>query len=90
MHRLSLTPRIAVCIYLILFQPTLIPWVLYIVGVVTRAISVVADIAVLGFTLWKTIHVWRMDEENRATARLATTLAHNGTVLIFLLLQYSF
>ena len=49
----------------------------------------VADIAVLGFTLWKTIHVWRMDEENRATARLATTLARNGTVLIFLLLQYS-
>ena len=54
---------------MLLPKPTLIPWVLYIVGVVTRAISVVADIAVLGFTLWKTIHVWRMDEEDPSAFR---------------------
>ena len=53
------------------------------VGVITRVISVAADVAVLGFTLWKTFHIFKMDEETRVTMRITTTLAYNGNKITF-------
>ena len=53
------------------------------VGVITRVISVAADVAVLVFTLWKTFHIFKMDEETRVTMRITTTLAYNGNKITF-------
>ena len=50
------------------------------VGVTTRAISVAADIAVLGFTLWKTFYIFKIDEETRETMKFTTTLAYTGNM----------
>ena len=48
------------------------------VGVITRAVSVANDAVVLGITLWKTIYIFRMDQEARHNTKLTTTLAYNG------------
>lgn len=51
-----------------------------IVGEITRAISIAGDAAVLGFTLWRTIYIFREDAEVRANNQLTTALLYNGMV----------
>ena len=50
------------------------------VGVITRAIAVIADAIVLGLTLWKTLFIFRVEKEARAATKLTTTLAYNGMI----------
>lgn len=49
-----------------------------VVGIITRVISVAADATVLGFTLWKTFYVFKMNKQTRNTAKITYTLAYNG------------
>lgn len=42
----------------------------------------IADAVVLGVTLWKTFYIFKMDEENRASSKITTTLAYNGNLFI--------
>ena len=55
------------------------------VGVITRAIAVIADAIVLGLTLWKTLFIFRVEKEARAATKLTTTLAYNGTIYLFVI-----
>ena len=48
---------------------------------ISRAIAVLADAVVLGFTLWRTIHIFRAGKDVRAYGKLTATLAYNGTPL---------
>ena len=50
------------------------------VGVITRAIAVIADAIVLGLTLWKTLFIFRVEKEAGAATKLTTTLAYNGMI----------
>ena len=50
------------------------------VGVATRAVSVVTDTVVLGVTFWNTFYILRMDNTVRSTANLTEKLAHNGNI----------
>ncbi|KAK7688683.1 hypothetical protein QCA50_008221 [Cerrena zonata] len=49
-------------------------------------ISVAADAAVLGFTLWKTVYIIKMDKAVRVSSKLTTTLAYNGSIQFGILL----
>ncbi|KAK7688790.1 hypothetical protein QCA50_008330 [Cerrena zonata] len=51
-----------------------------IVGVITRAIYVAANAAVLVLTLWKTLYIFKMDQEVRANSKLTSALLLNGSV----------
>ncbi|KAK7688703.1 hypothetical protein QCA50_008241 [Cerrena zonata] len=64
--------------------PTILVFVLR--GVITRAISVVADAVVLGLTLWKTIYIFREKAELRAHSKLTTRLAYGGSMEFGILL----
>ena len=50
------------------------------VGVATRAVSVVTDTVVLGVTFWNTFYILRMDNTVRSTANLTEKLAYNGNI----------
>ena len=50
------------------------------VGVATRAVSVVTDAVVLGVTFWNTFYILRMDNTVRSTANLTEKLAYNGNI----------
>ena len=50
--------------------------------VITRAISVAADAAVLFFTLSTTKDILKVSEDSRRQATLTSTLLKNGTLLI--------
>ncbi|KAK7688652.1 hypothetical protein QCA50_008190 [Cerrena zonata] len=58
-------------------------------GEITRAISIAGDAAVLGFTLWRTIYIFREDAEVRANNRLTTALLYNGSVQFSLMLLFN-
>ena len=47
------------------------------VPVITRAVSVAADAAVLGITLWKSFYILKV-EQSRSS--LTATLAYNGKI----------
>lgn len=49
-----------------------------IVGVITRAISVATDTAVLGFTLWKTAYIFKQRKAIRSGSKLTTMLVYDG------------
>ena len=51
---------------------------LLLVGVITRAVSVAADAAVLVVTLQKTFHIFKMDGDVRSSSKVMSTLAYNG------------
>ena len=51
---------------------------LVLVGVITRAISMISDATVLGITVWKTFYLFRMDTEVRENKNLTATLVYNG------------
>ena len=51
---------------------------LLLVGVITRAVSVAADAAVLAVTLQKTFHIFKMDGDVRSSSKVMSTLAYNG------------
>lgn len=53
-------------------------YIIIIVGVITRAVSVTTDAVVLGITLWKTFYIFQIDREARSTTKLTTALAYNG------------
>ena len=55
------------------------------VGVITRAVAVIADAIVLGLTLWKTLFIFRVEKEARAATKLTTTLAYNGMIYLFVI-----
>ena len=72
---------IAVCVYPLtpVSISTHTGYIIIIVGVITRAVSVTTDAVVLGITLWKTFYIFRIDREARSTTKLTTALAYNGT-----------
>ena len=47
------------------------------VPVITRAVSVAADAAVLGITLWKSFYIFRVEQ---GRDNLTATLAYNGKI----------
>lgn len=51
---------------------------MFLVGVITRAIAIAADLAVLGLILWRTVHIFKADEQVRANNKLTTTIAYSG------------
>lgn len=53
-------------------------------GVITRSVSIGADAAVLGLTLWKTIYFFKLDKEARQGKTLTSTLAYNGSAILVL------
>ena len=48
------------------------------VPIIVRCISSAASATVLGLNLWKTFYIFKMDQEVRRAARVATKLAYNG------------
>lgn len=50
-------------------------------GIIARVIAVVADVTVLGFTLQRTIYIFKVDEEIRANNQITTILAYNGNMI---------
>lgn len=72
-----------------MFYSAVYAYMIFIVGVITRSISMAADAVVLGLTLWKTIYIFREDAEVRANSKLTTTLAHGGNAVYMLIVSYS-
>ena len=58
------------------------------VGVITRAVSMATDAAVVGFTLWRVYYIFGADEDVRAMSRITTTLAYNGNTPTLIDNQY--
>lgn len=56
----------------------LILTLILLVGVITRAISMGANAAVLIFTLWATVGISRFSQRAKTKASLVTTLIRNG------------
>ena len=50
------------------------------VGVITRAVAVIADAIVLVLTLWKMLFIFWVEKEARAATKLTTMLAYNGMI----------
>ena len=54
------------------------------VGVIARAISMVADCIVLAITLRQTFYIFKEDKEAKENTNITTTLAYSGNVDILL------
>ena len=51
------------------------------VPMITRAISLVSDVVVLGITIWKTFYIFRMYKEETVSSNVAATLVYNGNIV---------
>ena len=58
------------------------------VPLITRAISVTSDAAILGITLWKTFHIFKVDKDAQAATSITTKIAYNGMILRSLVWNY--